>query len=258
MVRRFGEPVADLEPGWYLRYPWPVEETVRVSQQIRTVSIGFRESLQTNKQTGAMTWSSAHRKETRIGEEALMITGDGNLVDVLVSVRFRVTEPRVYLFQVNNVDEILRAATESELRSMVAGRPFLDLLTSQRGKFQDRALERIKARCKQLAYDGLGIEIDSIAIVDLHPPAEVVDDYYRVAEAMENRDRDINLAEATKTEKTQGRRGRGPANRLPGTRRQGRKVRASPGGLPAIQGPAPGTQGAEFRHGARPLDARGR
>jgi P-type Cu+ transporter len=201
VVRRFGRPVADLEPGWHLRYPAPIEETLRVSQRLRSVSVGFRESLQTNKQTGAMTWSSAHRKDTRIGEEALMITGDGNLVDVLVSVRFRVTEPGVYLFQVNNVEEILRAAAESELRAMVAGRPFLDLLTAQRGKFQDLALVRIKARCKQLAYDGLGIEVDSIAIVDLHPPAEVVDAYYEVAKAMENRDMAINLAEASKTRK---------------------------------------------------------
>ena len=201
VVRRFGRPVADLTPGWYFRYPAPIEETLRVSRQVRLVTVGYRESGQPSKQTAAMTWSSAHRKETRVGEEALMITGDGNLVDVLVSVRYRVTEPRVFLFQVNNVDEILRAAAESELRAMVAGRLFVELLTSQRGKFQDLALERLKGRCKQLAYDGLGIEIDSIAIVDLHPPAEVVDAYYRVAEAMENRDRDINLAEASKTKK---------------------------------------------------------
>jgi len=201
VVRRLGRPVADLEPGWHLRYPAPIEETTRVSQRLRSVSVGFRESQQMNKQTGAMTWSSAHRKEARVGEEALMITGDGNLVDVLVSVRFRVTEPRVYLFQVNNVEEILRAAAESELRAMVAGRPFLDLLTAQRGKFQELALERLKARCKNLAYDGLGIELDSLAIVDLHPPAEVVDAYYEVAEAMENRDRAINLAQASKTRK---------------------------------------------------------
>ena len=93
VVRRFGQPVEDLPPGWYWRYPPPIEDTVRVSQQIRTVSIGFRESVEKNKQTGALTWSSVHRKETRIPDEALMITGDGNLVDLLVTVRFKVTQP---------------------------------------------------------------------------------------------------------------------------------------------------------------------
>jgi Cu+-exporting ATPase len=202
VARRFGRPVADLEPGWYWRYPWPVEDTLRVSQQIRTVSIGFRESTGLPSPSGrgaggegALTWSSTHRKETRIGKEAMMMTGDGNLVDLLVTVRFKVTDPRVYLFQVNNAEEIVRAATESELRAMVAGRPFLELLTSQRGRFQTEVLDRVQARCKDLVPGGLGIEFDGISIIDLHPPAEVVDAYYEVAKAMEERDRRINQAE---------------------------------------------------------------
>jgi HflK protein len=194
VVRRFGNPVADLEPGWYWRYPWPVEDTLRVSQRVRTVSIGFREPTDAIKETGAMTWSSAHRKEARIANEAMMITGDGDLVDVMVTVRFRVTQPRVYLFQVSNADEIIRGITESELRAMVAGRPFLELLTLQRERFHDDALQRVRARCLQLSSDGLGVDIDGISIIDLHPPAEVVDSYYKVAQAMEERDTRINEA----------------------------------------------------------------
>src|SRR5439155_7736878 len=97
VVRQFGRPVEDLKPGWYWRYPWPVEDTLRVSQQIRTLSIGFRESTSPPSPLGrgvggegALTWSSAHRKETRVGNEAMMMTGDGNLVDLLVTVRFKV------------------------------------------------------------------------------------------------------------------------------------------------------------------------
>jgi Cu+-exporting ATPase len=193
IVRRFGSPIGDdLGPGWYWRYPWPVEETTRVSQQVRTVSIGFKES--TDKSAGALTWSSIHRAE-RDENAAMMITGDGNLADVLVSVRFKVVKPRVYLFEVANADEILRSTTESELRAMVAGRPFLNLLTSERGKFQSEVFERVKARCAGLHSDSLGLEIDGVAIIDLHPPVKVVDSYYEVAKAMEERDRRIHQAE---------------------------------------------------------------
>jgi Cu+-exporting ATPase len=199
VVRRFGNPVDDdLKPGWYWRYPWPIEETTRVSQQVRTVNIGFREAA--SVQAGALTWSSAHRKE-RDPNEAMMITGDGNLADLLVSVHFKVTQPRVYLFGVNNADEILRASTESELRAMVAGRSFLDLLTAQRGKFQQDVLERVKARCESSFRNGLGIEIDAISIIDLHPPKEVVASYYDVAQKMERRDQLINEAEERVTKK---------------------------------------------------------
>ncbi|MSQ96251.1 MAG: cation-translocating P-type ATPase family protein [Gemmataceae bacterium] len=195
IARRFGRPVEDLPPGWYWRYPYPVEDTLRVSKQIRTVSIGFKESVVKNAQTGALTWSSAHRKETRIQDEAMMMTGDGNLVDLLVTVRFKVTKPHVYLFEVQDAEEILRATTESEVRAMVAGRPFLELLTSERGQFQAKVLERVQMRCQELSADNLGIAIDGISIIDLHPPSEVVESYYDVAKAMEKRDQRINEAD---------------------------------------------------------------
>jgi Cu+-exporting ATPase len=196
VVRYFGRPIDDdLAPGWHLRLPWPIEQTTRVSKQVRTVSVGFRESTQKDQTTGALTWTSAHLKESRLEKEALMMTGDGNLVDLLVTVRFRVTEPRVYLFEVNDADEVLRATAESELRAIVAGRPFLELLTSGRGKFQDKVLERIQARLRDSRHAPLGITLDSVAIVDLHPPGEVVKAYYEVAEAMERRDQAINAAQ---------------------------------------------------------------
>jgi len=201
VVRRYGRAVEDLGPGWHWRYPWPVEDTLRVSQQVRTVSIGFRESPEKAKQLGALTWSSAHRRETRNPEEAMMITGDGNLVDLLVTVRFKVTDPHAYLFNVSNAEEFVRGATESELRAMVAGRPFLGLLTYERGQFQKDVLQRVEARCKALPSPGLGIEFDGVSILDLHPPGEVVDAYYEVAKAMERRDQKINEAEEEATRK---------------------------------------------------------
>jgi regulator of protease activity HflC (stomatin/prohibitin superfamily) len=131
----------------------------------------------------------------------MMITGDGNLVDLLVSVRFRVTEPRVFLFEVKNGEEVIRSATEAALRTMVAGRPFSQLLTVERAEFRAEALRRVKAACDRYGTHGLGVDFDSLAIVDLHPPSEVVDAYYDVARKMEWRDQKINTAQADKTRK---------------------------------------------------------
>jgi Cu+-exporting ATPase len=202
IVRRFGCVAEDLEPGWHWRYPWPVDEVTRVSQQVRSVEIGFRTAASSKEQpVGALTWSSAHRRENRMPEEATMISGDGNLVDLLVSVRYRVTEPRVFLFEVKGAAEVIRGATEAALRAMVAGRPFPALLTVERGKFQDEALQRVRQACDRYGTHGLGVEFDSIAIVDLHPPADVVDAYYEVAKAMERRDQKINGAHEKSTRK---------------------------------------------------------
>ncbi len=130
-----------------------------------------------------------------------MITGDGNLVDLLVSVRYRVADPHVFLFEVKGGEEIIRSATEAALRAMVAGRPFPELLTLERGAFQRDALERLKQACDRYGSHGLGVEFDSIAVVDLHPPGEVVDAYHEVAKAMERRDQKINAARKSATHK---------------------------------------------------------
>jgi Cu+-exporting ATPase len=203
LVRRFGGFHEELAPGWHWRYPWPVDDVTRVSQQVRTVDIGFRTVAGKDRATGALTWSSAHRRENRVPDEALMLTGDGNLLDLLVSVRYRVADPRVFLFEVKNGEDVIRASAEATLRTMVAGRPFPELLTAERGSFQREALRRLKLAADRHGSHGLGVEFDSIAIVDLHPPSEVVDAYYEVARAMERRDQRINAAraKATKMEK---------------------------------------------------------
>jgi regulator of protease activity HflC (stomatin/prohibitin superfamily) len=193
VVRRFGRASEDLDPGWHWRFPWPVDDVTRVSRQIRTVEIGFR--LTAGKQApGALTWSSAHRLEERVPAEAMMITGDGNLVDLLVSVRYTVADPRVFLFEVKGGEKVIRSAAEAALRTMVAGRPFPELLTFKRAAFQHEALERLKVACDRYGTHGLGVRFDSIAVVDLHPPAEVVEAYHEVARAMERRDEKVNRA----------------------------------------------------------------
>jgi Cu+-exporting ATPase len=190
VARRFGRPVDDLAPGWHLRWPWPIEDVVRVSQQVHTVAIGYRETPGQNK--AVLTWTSQHR-ENRIGDEALMITGDGNVVDVQAAIRYKVVLPRIFLFGVSNPDELLRASGESVLRGAIAGKPFEELLTVYRGRFQDEALTRLRQRV--LDYGGLGIEVEGVVLLDLHPPADVVAAYYEVAKAMERRAQKINQAE---------------------------------------------------------------
>jgi Cu+-exporting ATPase len=202
VARRFGKPIADLGPGWHWRWPWPVEDVLRLPLRIRTVEVGYRAApLDKAKPVSALTWTSGHRRETRVAEEATMITGDGNLVDVLITVRYKIVKPRTYLFDVQDADEIIRAATESVARNAVAGRPFQELLTLERGKFQEEVAQRLQAKCDAYGSYGLGIELEGVSLFDLHPPQDVVEAYYEVAQAMEQRDQRINEAQERATRK---------------------------------------------------------
>jgi regulator of protease activity HflC (stomatin/prohibitin superfamily) len=98
------------------------------------------------------------------------------------------------LFEVRDPEEVIRAAAESALREAVAGRPFIELLTVERGKLQRDVVGRLERRCHAYGPNGLGIAIDGLALPDVHPPQDVVQAYHEVARAMENRDRMVNEA----------------------------------------------------------------
>jgi Cu+-exporting ATPase len=202
VVRRFGRPLeADLGPGLYWRWPWPVETVLKVRPDlVRTVAIGFRSQAGTPPAPDNLTWSSPHGGDgrLRLADEAVMITGDGNLVELQASVRYTIdrADLHTYLFELREPEEVIRAAAESVLREAVASRPFLDLLTVQRGRFQDEVLDRLERRCRAYSGRGLGVRFDGFSLHDLHPPQEVVPAYHDVTKAMEVRDRLVNEAQA--------------------------------------------------------------
>jgi regulator of protease activity HflC (stomatin/prohibitin superfamily) len=125
-----------------------------------------------------------------------MMTGDGNLIELQATVRYRISDPRVYLFEVANAPNLVRSATEAALRDRVSGETFADLLTSDRGRFVEDVLELLRRRCNSYGPHGLGITVEGLALHDLHPPQEVVPAYHAVTIAMEKRDRLINEAHA--------------------------------------------------------------
>jgi len=100
VVRRFGREHRNAEPGLHFRVP--VMETVDVVnvEQIRRIEVGFRAGQ-------------------RVSEEALMLTGDENIVEAQMIVQYRVADPSKYLFRLRDPEGALLAATQVALRSTV-------------------------------------------------------------------------------------------------------------------------------------------
>jgi Cu+-exporting ATPase len=222
VVQRFGAVRADLPPGLHVRWPWPVEAVTKLRpDEVRTVELGFRllgpetrallESARAEQQKlrrpglpgvsdRDQTWASAHAEEVaRVTDESQMITGDGNLVEVLATVRYTVADPRAFLFGSRDPDAVIRSAAEAVIRELAAGQPFLDLLTANRVAFERRVLDRLDRRLAAVSGSGLGVRLEGLTLHDLHPPQEVVASYHAVAEAIQKRDRLVNEAEADAT-----------------------------------------------------------
>jgi Cu+-exporting ATPase len=198
VFRRFGRPqTQDLGPGLHWCWPWPIDTVTCVQpRRVHTIEIGFR-SLAGKAGLSAGSWSSLHANEgiRSMPEEAVMITGDGNLIELQGTIRYTIVDPRAFLFEAADPEAILRSAAESVLREAVAGRTFAELLTSNRGRFQEIALERLRRRCAEYGNNGIGIRLEGLDLHDMHPPQDVVPAYHDVTRAMETRDLLINQGE---------------------------------------------------------------
>ena len=197
IIRRFGKITAyKTASGIYYHLPYPFEKIKKISTaSIRRVEVGFRTRKQIVKEPEAYVWEIRHiigRYEKRY-EESLMLTGDHNVVDMSTVVQYRIKDMVKYLFKTDSPTTLLRAATESVIRRIVAEEK-VDILLSK-----DRApLEvKIKSALQDLLdkYD-MGIEVVNVGIQELHPPIEVVPAFRAVAAACEDKERYINEAES--------------------------------------------------------------
>jgi membrane protease subunit HflK len=189
IVRQFGAVTGGANSeGLHWRIPWPVQRVDIVSvQRIQSMEVGFRSAEGT-------------QVIQLVGDEARMITGDENLVDVQLVVQYRVRDAAAFLFNVKDPlglpnGQTLRDATESALRQVVGQRSIDDVLTT--GKEQVQVETQLLLQ-RMLDFYGTGIQIENVQLQDVQPPTEgnVQDAFKDVISAREDRDRFINEAQA--------------------------------------------------------------
>jgi regulator of protease activity HflC (stomatin/prohibitin superfamily) len=90
-------------------------------------------------------------------------------------------------------DEVIRATAESVLREVAATASLDNLLTDQRARLECQSLVKLRERIDVYA---MGVEIVDLQWLDVHPPQQVVPAYRQVADALEERELQINEAES--------------------------------------------------------------
>jgi modulator of FtsH protease HflK len=185
IVLRFGAYNRTTLPGLNYHWPTPIESVLRPSvTRINRTEAGFRSG------EGAVTRTGAGRD---LPEEALMLTGDENIVDINFTVFWLIKDAQSYLFNIRNPEGTVKSAAESAMREIVGETPIAQALAEGRGKIEtdtQHLLQRI------LDSYGSGIEITQVQLAKVDPPAPVIDAFRDVQRALADRERLRNEAEA--------------------------------------------------------------
>ena len=187
VVLRFGKVVDQTEPGLRYRYPWPIESHAVVDiSQVRRAEVGFR--TMADAVAGRETRGGART----VSEEALMLTGDENIVEVQLFVQYRIQDPVEFLFRAYDSEQILHTSAEVALRSAVGQNTIDYTMTEGRSEVQEQA---------KIALQGLldayqtGLLVTEARLLVVDPPSEVRDAFHDVVRALEDRDRIVNESE---------------------------------------------------------------
>lgn len=193
VVRRFGREVAKAAPGLNWHWPWPIERADIVNiAEVRRIEVGFRTVGRGLTRSIADTRQRVRSGQAqRVPAEALMLTGDENIVDAQMIVQYRVVDPSKYLFRLKGPELVLRAAAEVALRSTVGNSTIDEVLTVGRLGVQEDTFEFLQKLMD--AYES-GLLITEVKLQTVDPPDQVKDAFAEVVRAREDRERLINQA----------------------------------------------------------------
>ncbi len=187
VVLLFREATEQTDPGLRYRLPWPIQSHAIVDvSQVRRAEIGFR----TNSDS---SYDSSGRGGNRtVPQEALMLTGDENIVEVQLFVQYRIQDPVKFLFGAYDPENVLHTSAQVALRSVV-GQNTIDY-TMTEGRLQSQ--EQITSDLQKLleAYQ-TGLLVTEARLLVVDPPAEVRDAFHDVVRALEDRERLVKEAD---------------------------------------------------------------
>jgi modulator of FtsH protease HflK len=181
VVLRFGAYNRTTQPGLNYHLPTPIESVLTPSvTRVNRTEIGYR--------SGESRTSGGARPE-----EALMLTGDENIIDINFTVFWVIKNAQDYLFHIRNPEATVKSAAESAIREIVGETPIAQALAEGRGKIETdttHLLQRI------LDSYGAGIVITQVQMAKVDPPAPVIESFRDVQRALADKERLRNEAEA--------------------------------------------------------------
>ncbi len=195
IVLRFGAYNRTTQPGLNYHLPDPIETVLTPSvTRVNRTEIGFRSGTSELGQTGVR----------QLPEEALMLTGDENIVDINFTVFWVIDDAKAYLFNIRDPELTVKSAAESAMREVVGETPIAQALAEGRAK--------IEADTRQLLQSILdsysaGIQITQLQLQRVDPPAEVIDAFRDVQAALADQARLRNEAETYRNGIIPGARG---------------------------------------------------
>ena len=170
VVTYFGRYSETLQPGIRVTLPAPIASVQKINV------------------TGIQTFQFPEATDSAPN---LVLTGDGNLVDLSYSVQWNISDPQKYAFELQKPDDAVKATAETAIRAVIANSTLDEVLGAGKLSIQTQVADAMQ---KILSDYQSGIHIVSVALNNAAAPAQVSDAFKEVTAAQNERQSNITQA----------------------------------------------------------------
>jgi membrane protease subunit HflK len=183
VILRFGKFQRTTDPGLHIMFPLIEKLTkVPVQRQLK-MEFGFR--------TTRAAIRSEYRVSPETAREAVMLTGDLNVVVVEWIVQYKIKDAYKFLFKIRDPESTFRYMNEAVVRRIVGDSSVDEIITVGRARTAIEAKGELQEMCD--LYD-IGIEVNQLIFQDVNPPDPVKPSFNEVNESLQVKERKINEA----------------------------------------------------------------
>jgi membrane protease subunit HflK len=185
VITRFGKFIRDEGPGLHFKIPFGIENvTIVPVKRVIKEEFGF-------KTIKSSSGRSEFLREPEHIAEARMLTADLKVIQIEWIVQYRINDPKKYLFNVRYPEKSLRKFSIIAMSQVAGDYLFDEIITIAKNEMTIKVRDLLQ---NILDKTGMGINIATIELINVTPPAEVVAAYNEVLQAQQEKDKIINEA----------------------------------------------------------------
>ena len=183
VLTTFGQYTKTAEPGLHWKVPFGIQRNYNVKTEVVQVEeFGYR-----TERLGVQAVYS----DKEYPDEATMLTGDLNIVDVEWIIQYRITDPKAWLFNFSASERTrtIRDISQSAMNMLVGDRTILNVLGPERVAIETACLDIMN---ETLAGYDMGVRIIAVKLQNIVPPKGVQQAFEDVNKAIQDMNRLIN------------------------------------------------------------------
>jgi membrane protease subunit HflK len=185
ILRTFGSITEISQSGIHFKLPYPLQQADVINiNKANIIEIGvnnMKNLLNENRQ-----------------KNSVYMTEDSNILWVYTIVEWKVSDPKAYLINSVDPDEILENSIITALRSVIGSSSIDSMIGNGKIDAQVNTKEQLG---KLISKYNIGIEISDVKIQEAHPPTQVQEYFDNVSAAADKRNALISKAEDYKNKK---------------------------------------------------------